>query len=458
MAGFGRSNSLSINTGSSLFGNATGQGQQSAGLFGSSTAASQPQQTGGIFGSTSQQPQTSGLFGGASQAQGSQPPQSAGLFGSLNKPQQTTGTTGGLFGASTQQSQPQQGSGLFGGALGGNTNTQTQTSQSGGLFGGLGQNQNQAKPSLFGASTAQQNTGSSLFGNAQQQNQTSTPSLFGNTQQNQPQTQQAGGMFGGMASQSNPLGGLGQSSTLGGSQVIQMNDLSQIKGTTRLNDLHPDIQKQVFGLDDAIQAKIDTINQMREAYPGHIQNLETVAPDVEYVEKKLAIVALGLENDAANISHLKTIVDADANDAELSFRAIVNQALPAQFRYGNPSNLSASTTKPTTTSSLESDDTTKPVDLIGYFNRRTDDLGKTLETYQSQIREIEMHLRTMEAGAYEKQQQLMGARNKSLDDRQQLVEALRAIESAIVDSAKKVGKVRDEVTKHTLGGVGAAFR
>ncbi|OAG10247.1 uncharacterized protein CC84DRAFT_475690 [Paraphaeosphaeria sporulosa] len=445
MAGFGRSNSLSINTGSSLFGNATSQGQQSARLFGSSTAASQPQQTGG-------------LFGGASQAQSSQPPQSAGLFGSLNKPQQPAPTAGGLFGASTQQPQPQQGSSLFGGALGANANTQNQTqpAQTGGLFGNFGQsqNQNQAKPSLFGASTAQQNTGSSLFGNAQQQqNQTSTPSLFGNLQQNQ--TQQSNTLFGGMNSQNNTLGGLGQSSNLGGSQVIQMNDLSQIKGTTRLNDLHPDIQKQVFGLDDAIQARIDDVNKMRETYPGHIQKLETIAPDVEYVEKKLATVALGLENDAANIAHLKTIVDHDANDAELSFRAIVNQALPAQFRYGNPSNLSASTAKPASAGSLENDDPTKPVDLIAYFNRRTDDLGKTLQTYQSQIREIEMHLKTMEHGVLEKNQQLAGARNRSLDDRQQLVEALRAIESAIMDSAKKVGKVRDDVTRHTLGGAGA---
>lgn len=310
--------------------------------------------------------------------------------------------------------------------------------------------------SRSGAPPSQQNTGSSLFGNAQQQqqqNQNPTSSLFGNTQQNQPQ--QSNTLFGGMTSQNHTLGGLGQSANLGGSQVMQMNDLSQIKGTTRLNDLHPDIQKQVFGLDVAIQAKIDNVNKMREAYPGHIQKLETIAPDVEYVEKKLATVALGLENDAANIAHMKTIVDHDANDAELSFRAIVNQALPAQFRYGNPSNLSASTTKPATASSLENDDPTKPVDLIAYFNRRTDDLGKTLQTYQSQIREIEMHLKTMEVGALEKTQQLAGARNKSLDDRQQLVEALRAIESAIVDSAKKVGKVRDDVTRHTLGGVGA---
>lgn len=447
MAGFGRSNSLSINTGSSLFGNATSQGQQSAGLFAAA----------------SQQPQPGALFGGASAAPSSQPPQSAGLFGSLSKPQQPAPTAGGLFGASTPQSQPQQGPSLFGGPLGSSSAqnpNQTQTAQMGGLFGNQAQaqnqnqNQNQPKPSLFGTSTTQQNTSSSLFGNTQQQqNQTSTTSLFGNTQQNQPQ--QSNTLFGSMAPQNNALGGLGQSSHLGASQVIQMNDLSQIKGTTRLSDLHPDIQKQVFGLDDAIQAKIDTVNKMRETYPGHIQKLETIAPDVEYVEKKLATVALGLENDAANIAHMKTMVDHDANDAELSFRAIVNQALPAQFRYGNPSNLSASTTKPATASSLENDDPTKPVDLIAYFNRRTDDLGKTLQTYQSQIREIEMHLKTMEVGALEKTQQLSGARNRSLDDRQQLVEALRAIESAIVDSAKKVGKVRDDVTKHTLGGAGA---
>lgn len=248
-------------------------------------------------------------------------------------------------------------------------------------------------------------------------------------------------MFGGMNSQ--------QANPLGNSQALQMSDLSQIKGTHRLNDIHPELRKQVEALDDAFQLKIDRINKVRETYPGHIRSLETIAPDVEYVEKKLSTVQLALENDAANISQLDGTVKKDQTDAELAFRAIINQALPQQFRYGNPSNLSASAAaKPT---GVENDETTKPVDLIGYFNRRTDDLGKTLDTYQTQIREIEMHLRTMEAGTYEKTQQLMGARNKQTDDRQQLVEALRAIEAAIMESAKKVGKVRDEVTRHTLG-------
>tara|TARA_R110002003_G_scaffold595_16_gene20834 strand:- start:11965 stop:12084 length:120 start_codon:yes stop_codon:yes gene_type:complete len=38
-----------------------------------------------------------------------------------------------------------------------------------------------------------------------------------------------------------------------------------------------------------------------------------------------------------------------------------------------------------------------------------------------------------------------------------LVEALKGMESAIVKSAKKVGQVRDEVTKQALGNVGAAL-
>jgi hypothetical protein len=122
MAGFGRSNSLSINTGgggllyvpmsSRLPVRAivltTGSGNTAA----QNTTASQPQSSGGLFGGA-QQPASASLFGGA-QPQASQP--------------QSGGTTGGgLFGASTAQAQPQG------------------TAQSGGLFGGAGQ----SKPSLL---------------------------------------------------------------------------------------------------------------------------------------------------------------------------------------------------------------------------------------------------------------------------------------------------------------------
>ncbi|EUC28140.1 hypothetical protein COCCADRAFT_109938 [Bipolaris zeicola 26-R-13] len=417
MAGFGRSNSLSINTGGG------------GGLFGSNA-------------STQQTPQ--------------QPQQSGSLFGNLNKPATTAPASAGLFGASTAQpSQPQSG-GLFGGALGGNTQNQAQSNtQSSGLFGGA-----QSKPSLFGAST-QPTTTPSLFGNntTNQQNQTSTPSLFGSTQQ-QPQQQQQSTLGGGMnfPNRSNTLGG----STLGGAQMgasaqpVQLT-LDSIRGTTRFNDLHPELQTLIQQFDEGVQRKINYCSQIRESLPGNERDISSIAPDVAYIEAFLSTVEVGLDNDSANIAHLKSLVKKDAEDATLSFRAIENQRLPAQFHYRNNGNLTASSAKTPATSALDDDDPTKPVDLMSYFDRRTDELGRTLDVYQRQIREIEAHLRTMEAGTVEKAQQLTGSRSAPRDQRRELVEALKAIEGAILDSAKKVGQVRDDVTKQTLGSVGAAL-
>jgi nucleoporin p58/p45 len=209
--------------------------------------------------------------------------------------------------------------------------------------------------------------------------------------------------------------------------------------------------------DEGIQRKINFCSQIRESLPTTETAINSIVPDVELIEKRLSTVEVGLDNDSANIAHLKGLVKKDAEDATLSFRAIENQRLPAQFHYRNNTNLTASSAKTPATSALDDDDPTKPVDLMGYFDRRTDELGRTLDVYQVQIREIESHLRTMEAGTMEKAAQLTGSRSAPRDQRRELVEALKAIEGAILDSAKKVGRVRDEVTKQTLRNVGAAL-
>jgi hypothetical protein len=239
-------------------------------------------------------------------------------------------------------------------------------------------------------------------------------------------------------------------------QSVQVG-LESIRGTTRFNDLHPDLQAQIQQFDEGIQRKIGYCNQIRETLPNSEAEIATIAPDVAYVETFLSTVEVGLDNDSANIAYLRELVKKDAADATLSFRAIENQRLPAQFHYRNGTNLTASSAKPPATATFDDDDPTKPVDLMGYFNRRTSELGRTLDVYQRQIREIEGHLRTMEAGTLEKAQQLTGSRSAPRDQRRELVEALKAIEGAILDSAKKVGQVRDEVTKQTLGTVGATL-
>lgn len=174
-------------SGSSLFGAATSQPQQSGGLFGA--AASQPQQSGSLFGaSTSQPQQTSSLFG----APAPQPQQSSSLFGSsTSQPQQTSS----LFGAAT--SQPQTG-GLFGA-----TNQQ-------GTGSVLGGTTTTSAPSLFGQTRSLADApplGSGGFGSTQQAQVSQAGSLFGATQQNQNQnqTQQPGtSLFGGASNQSKP--------------------------------------------------------------------------------------------------------------------------------------------------------------------------------------------------------------------------------------------------------------
>jgi hypothetical protein len=300
-----------------------------------------------------------------------------------------------------------------------------------------------------------------LFGNTQnQQNQTSGPSLFGSTQQNQQpqqqqQQQQSNSLFGGMASQNKPFGGLGGQAS---QQPIQVQAFDMIKGTTRFNELHPDIQAEVQKLDDQIQYHMSNAKKVKEILPKSADMVASIAPDVLYIQQLLSTVELGLDNDSSQIKQLKDLTERDAKDALLSFRVIENQALPEQFRYTNRSNLNASTVKPQPTSSREDDDDpTKPVDLVSYFSKRVDEQSRTFDVYGRQISEIEAHLRTMEAGTLEKAHQLTGNRSGVRDQKRELIEALRAIEGAIMDAAKKVGNTRDMVMQQTLSGAGASM-
>lgn len=215
-------------TGTSGFGSGGGGlfgGNKPGGLFGSTTTATtQPAQTGGLFGSNT----GSTGFGATNNTTG---------FGANNNT-----TTNNLFGNNNQQSKPFGGFGNtattstpFGstagattGGFGANTNT---TNTGGGLFGNTAAQNTNTGGGLFGSNTQQQNPlgggfGSTGFG--AQNNTQQTGGLFGQ-QANQPQQQQqAGGLFGQKPAATG--GGLFGSTTNTSSPFGQQNNQQQQTG------------------------------------------------------------------------------------------------------------------------------------------------------------------------------------------------------------------------------------
>lgn len=446
---FGRSNSLSLNTGAtnSLFGQQTQSSQPPASnslfgntasqsttkpLFGASTNTSQPAQTGSIFGGTTNNNNNTTNAGSSS------------LFGGNTQQSQPQQNTPSLFGASTQQAQPQQsGHSLFGG----NTQ-QTQTQQGGGgLFGGLsGASQNQN----------QQSQGSSMFGglnqNQQNQNQNQGNSMFGGLNQNQQSnTNQQQSLHGASVfnqSTSNmgnsalklTMGqGQAQSQTVPGVKV----DISNIRPTTRFSDLHDDIKKQIEQIDTFIKQQESYASQCEALLPNHSDSIASVTPDVDFVAGKVETVELSLENDSRNIKFAKDLLNDDAKDFTRCVRVIENLALPSQYHYGQ------STGTRTRIGEEEYD-----VDLIGYFSRQAEAMQKTLDTFTSNLTEIESHLRVIEANTVQQSQQVAAQRaggTGNNDSVRELADTLRGFENGILDAAGFVGACREGVNELILG-------
>lgn len=378
--------------------------------------------------------------------------------------QQQTG--GSLFGGSTAQSQPQQTGSLFGGALGQQNQSLNQTQnqqQAGGLFGGLGQQQQKpATPSLFGSTTNQPKP---------------SPSLFGSSfQQPQQQQQQQPSLFSSMAPQNPPSNLFGGNLTLGSHSVGPPNtlssstvpgvkiDISNVRGTTRFADLHQDIQSDIEQIDKFIQEQTSFCSKVTESLASHGVSVASIPPDVTFLENRVAVVEMAIDNDSTSIDRLKAICRKDADDALLSIRAIENLKLPQQFHYAGMTGLNTAARAPPKSSTAglttSADDAIgTPVDLVAYFSTRSDGLNRTLDEYCNQMKEIEAHLRTVEAGTMQRMEELMargtgGPRGAGGDEKRDLMDALKAMDGAILGVARKVGDVKEKVVERTVGAVG----
>ncbi|KAI1075785.1 hypothetical protein F5B20DRAFT_558630 [Whalleya microplaca] len=433
---------------STLFGNAASTPKPSTGLFGNlsstttttttsqpqqattslfgSTPSSQPQSSGGLFGSSTAnsqpQPTAGGLFGGASAATPQPQPQSAGLFGNAQSGQAQAQNAGGLFGGST---------------LG--QNTSANNPSSGSLFG------NMSKPSQPGTNTL----GGSMFGQPNQQK----PSPFGGLGQSaQPQTN----AFGQSQPQQSsvPLGGsLGLGLTMGQSSTQQTVpgvrvDVTNLKGTTRFNDLHEDLQKEIMGIDVFILQQMEQKKQVESVMLGHDEKLESIPNDVKFVTRKYDGAQNALESAAEAIKAAQELVNQDADHARLSFRAIDNLKLPEQYHTSgiwSPRQQSAGT------ANTEADGQ----DLVGFFSKAADEIEEQLRRYEGHMTEIEMHMHGVSDGLVDQLQKMMAAKNggaSSADEKvRELVIVLREFEQGILKVAGDVGSVREAMTRLQLG-------
>ncbi|KAJ2906323.1 putative nucleoporin nup49 protein [Zalerion maritima] len=483
---FGRSASgpsgLTINTGAAnTFGGSSNSSQPPAGggLFGSSnTQPSQPVQSNGLFGSV--KPATSGLFGSSAatttassttNTTATQPQQGSGLFGSTaatSQPQQQQSS--GIFGSSTATAKPATG-GLFGASTINQDNQQQH--QAGGLFGASTMNQpaRSTGGGLFGAASAQQpqqqqpQAGGSLFGNNPAQAAGGGGGLFGqSTTQNtmqQQQQQRPGGAFGlsSQPQQHQPSLGLG-SSTNAGLTMGQTNtqtvpgvriDVSNLRGTTRFNDLQEDLQKQIQMIDLGIQRAQSEKNELDAFMPAHGEQIDAIPNDVKFVARKYAGVDSALAGDANAISVVRGMVNEDAENAKLSFRAVDNLKLPSAYhtqglwRSGNMAGAGGEA------------DAESQQDLVGFFSRAAGEMDDQLQRYTRNLAEIETHMSGVNAGLVEQIQKIManksngGGINSTEDRLAELAAVLREFEESILQVAGKVGTAREGVTHLQLG-------
>ncbi|KAG8161260.1 hypothetical protein KVR01_009524 [Diaporthe batatas] len=473
---------LSINTGAAnLFGSTSSQpppagsipasaqpSTQTNSLFGGNTITSQPQaQTPSLFGGNLNQQQQQqqqqqqppgggggGLFG-ASMAASSQPSLfgsntataatgggggGGGLFGGMatSQPQQTGG---GLFGSTaTSTAQPSQGGGggLFNAAA-----TQSTPAAGGGLFG----NTQNAAASLFGGGAGNTNSGtSSLFG----QKPAQPGGLFGGQAATQPAQATSGGLFGGGLNkptnhpqQSNPtLGATMNPQVVPGVRI----DLSNMKSTTRFNDLHEDIQKGIADIDRFIQSCMSQKDQLDAFMPAHGEQLSAIPGDVRFVGRKYAAVDLALGADLHAIKQMRDLVKSDAEEAKLSFSAVDNLMLPSQYHVNNAPGFFGSSNRGGSGGDGKGgdDDDKTASDLVGYFSKQVDEMDEQIKRFQKNVREIEMHLGGVQQSVMDQASRLQngggGLGAGSAEEKQmELYAVLRDFEESILQVASGKG-------------------
>lgn len=234
-------------------------------------------------------------------------------------------------------------------------------------------------------------------------------------------------------------------------------DLSNMKSTTRFNDLHEDIQKGIADIDKFIQNCMSQKDQLDAFMPAHGEQLSAIPGDVRFVGRKYAAVDSALGADLHAIKQMRDLVKSDAEEAKLSFSAVDNLMLPSQYHVNNAPGFFGSSNRGGSGSDGKGadDDDKTASDLVGYFSKQVDEMDEQIKRFQKNVREIEMHLGGVQQNVMDQASRLQngggGLGAGSAEEKQmELYAVLRDFEESILQVASVVGAGREGVTELQL--------
>lgn len=236
--------------------------------------------------------------------------------------------------------------------------------------------------------------------------------------------------------------------------------LDQLRPTTRFNDLHEDVQKEIETIDKFILQQMGYKDQNQSVMP-RIESTSLYIPnDVGFVSQKMDAVNQALENDAQSIEYAKKLVSKDTTNARLSFRVVDNLKLPQQYHYSNLWNVPSISQSTGPRLPGEEGEDGQNEDLVSYFSMQAEAMSQTLERYKKNVADIEAHLTSLEQGTMQQMQQVMFTRGKdgglrtAEDQVRELAGVLREFENGILGVAGKVGGAREKIQELVLGETG----
>lgn len=240
----------------------------------------------------------------------------------------------------------------------------------------------------------------------------------------------------------------GQSQNQSSAQIIPgvRIDVANIRSTTRFNELHEELQKEIENYDKGILIQQQRANDCSAILPSHEEQLGYVPEGVEFLSRKLIGVETSLETDAESVAFVQNLVKLDIEDAKLSFKAIDNLKLPKQFHHPGIWSSKAPTLGP------ESQDSGAQ-DLVTFFSRTDDEMASKLSMYKDRITEIEQHLRNVESATMTQTEHLVGNGTGSdpVEQVRELGGVLREFEGGIMSVAGVVAKTQDELEVLKIG-------